>query len=85
MTCLGVLERGERGDDNEIGLKEEGVIEMSTTVLHSRTPLLRLNTYRILSAYCSSVMTNNGLILGFNKEPKGKCAGVHLVLLSSNI
>ena len=32
-TCLGVLERGERGDDNETGLKEGGVIEMSTTVL----------------------------------------------------
>ena len=36
MTCLGVLDRGERGNDNEIGLKEEGVIEMSTTVLHLR-------------------------------------------------
>ena len=34
MTCLGVLERGARGDDNETGLKEEGGIEMSTTVLH---------------------------------------------------
>ena len=29
MTCLGVLERGERGDGNETGLKEEGGIEMS--------------------------------------------------------
>ena len=28
-TCLGVLDRGERGDDNEIGLKEGGGIEMS--------------------------------------------------------
>ena len=36
MTCLGVLDRGERGDDNGTGLKERGVIEMSTTVLHSR-------------------------------------------------
>ena len=35
-TCLGVLERGERDNDNEIGLKEGGEIEMSTTVLHSR-------------------------------------------------
>ena len=34
MTCLGVLERGARGDGNETGLKEEGGIEMSTTVLH---------------------------------------------------
>ena len=36
MTCLGVLDRGERGDDNGTSLKEGGVIEMSTTVLHSR-------------------------------------------------
>ena len=35
-TCLGVLDRGERDKDNEIGLKEGGGIEMSTTVLHSR-------------------------------------------------
>ena len=35
-TCLGVLDRGERDRDNETALKEKGVIEMSTTVLHSR-------------------------------------------------
>ena len=35
-TCLGVLERGERDKNNETGLKEGRVIEMSTTVLHSR-------------------------------------------------
>ena len=35
MTCLGVLDRGDRDKDNETGLKEEGGIEMSTTVLHS--------------------------------------------------
>ena len=29
MTCLGVLERGERGDDNGTCLKEGGLIEMS--------------------------------------------------------
>jgi len=47
MTCLGVLERGERGDDNETSLKEIGVIEMSTTVLHSRAaPSLDLLTIR---------------------------------------
>ena len=53
-TCLGVLERGERDKGNEIGLKEGGGIEMSTTVLplrdarslrltvlHSRCSLLR--------------------------------------------
>ena len=39
MTCLGVLDRGERGDDNGTSLKEGGVIEMSTTVLHSRAAL----------------------------------------------
>ena len=36
MTCLGVLDRGDRGDDNETSLKEGGVIEMSTTVLPLR-------------------------------------------------
>ena len=41
MTCLGVLERRGREKDNEIGLKEEGGIKMSTTVLHSRCSLLR--------------------------------------------
>ena len=35
-TCLGVLDRGERDKDNAIGLKEGGVIKISTTVLHSR-------------------------------------------------
>ena len=39
MTCLGVLDRGERGDDIGTSLKEEGLIEMSTTVLHSRAAL----------------------------------------------
>ena len=33
-TCLGVLERGDRDKGSEIGLKEGGGIEMSTTVLH---------------------------------------------------
>ena len=33
MTCLGVLDRGERGNGNGTGLKERGLIEMSTTVL----------------------------------------------------
>ena len=35
-TCLGVLDTEYRDKNNEIGLKEGGVIEMSTTVLHSR-------------------------------------------------
>ena len=29
MTCLGVLDRGERGNDNETSLKEGGLVEMS--------------------------------------------------------
>ena len=33
MTCLGVLDRGEQGKENETGLKERGGIEMSTIVL----------------------------------------------------
>ena len=33
MTCLGVLDREEQDNDNETSLKEEGGIEMSTTVL----------------------------------------------------
>ena len=33
MTCLGVLDRGERGDGNGTSLKEGGLVEMSTTVL----------------------------------------------------
>ena len=32
-TCLGVLERRDRHNHNETGLKEGGGIEMSTTVL----------------------------------------------------
>ena len=32
-TCLGVLDRGERDNGNETGLKEGRGIEMSTTVL----------------------------------------------------
>ena len=35
-TCLGVLDRGNRGKDNETSLKERGRIEMSTTVLPLR-------------------------------------------------
>ena len=35
-TCLGVLDRRERGKDNETGLKEGGRIETSTTVLPLR-------------------------------------------------
>ena len=36
MTCLGVLDRGERGDDNGTSLKDGDLVEMSTTVLPLR-------------------------------------------------
>ena len=36
MTCLGVLDRGERDKGNATGLKEGGGIEMSATVLPLR-------------------------------------------------
>ena len=36
MTCLGVLDRGERDKYNATALKEGGVIEMSTTMLPLR-------------------------------------------------
>ena len=52
MTCLGVLDRGKRGDDNETSLKQGGVIEMSTTVLPLRDARsFALNTYH--SCYIS--------------------------------
>jgi len=35
-TCLGVLDKRKRGKDNATGLKEGGIMEMLTTVLHSR-------------------------------------------------
>ena len=35
-TCLGVLDREDRDNVNEIGLKEGGSIKIETTVLHSR-------------------------------------------------
>ena len=48
-TCLGVLERGERGKHNETGLKEGGGIQMSTTVLPLRDARsLRANTHLFL-------------------------------------
>ena len=46
MTCLGVLEKGDRDKYNETGLKEGRGIEMSTTVLPLRDA--RLNTYLLL-------------------------------------
>ena len=55
-TCLGVLNRGERENDNEIGLKEGRGIEIETTLLPLRDARsLRLNTYHsryFLIQYC---------------------------------
>ena len=52
MTCLGVLDRGERDKDNETGLKEREGVKMSTTVLPLRDARsLRLNTYNPLSHF----------------------------------
>jgi hypothetical protein len=36
MTCLGVLDRRDRGDDNETSLKEGEGTEIETTVLPLR-------------------------------------------------
>ena len=50
-TCLGVLDTGERDKDIETGLTEEGVIEMSTTVLHSRSAPSLCNVF-LLTSIC---------------------------------
>ena len=54
-TCLGVLERGDRDQDNETGLTEGGVIEMSTRVLSIRDALLHsrcsLSSLKILTRH----------------------------------
>ena len=60
MTCLGVLERGEQGDDNETGLKEGGVIKMSTTVLHSRAAPSLCIYLPVLEEASSTVNPNTG-------------------------
>ena len=58
MTCLGVLDRGERGNDTEKKLKEGGGIEILTTVLHyAMLALFAKNTYHISSF--SSVFKRN--------------------------
>ena len=41
-TCWVFYDVGEQGDVNETGLKEGGVVEMSTAVLHSRCSLSSL-------------------------------------------
>ena len=49
-TCLGVSDRGERDKNTETGLKEGVVVEISTTVLHSRAaPSLKYSLSYLLS------------------------------------
>ena len=66
MTCLGVLEREERGDDNETGLKEGEGIEMSNySAFHIRDCTRSLfaieYTYMLLSPE-----DNNSILLTIN-------------------
>ena len=42
MTCLGVLNRGEQGNDNETGLMEGEGIGIDNLQCSIRVPLLRL-------------------------------------------
>ena len=49
--------RGDRDKDNETGLKERGGIEMSTTVVHSRTaPSLLYFTYLLIFSFLGLVL-----------------------------
>ena len=59
-TCLGVLDRGEQGDDNETDLKEGGGIEMSSTVLsiYAMHALLRF-LYILLTVSISTYEINH--------------------------
>ena len=59
MTCLGVLERGERGNGNQTGLKEGGLIEMSTTVLHSRAALSHYFIFLIFEQNIFTIITTS--------------------------
>ena len=60
-TCLGVLDRGKRDKNNEIGLKEGRRIEMSTTVLsiYAMHALLRFCIY--LPSFCKTPQSFNKL------------------------
>ena len=64
MTCLGVLDRGKRGDDNETCLKEGGGIEMSTTVL-SIYAMPSLSSLEILTVFCKSMYDKITNLNGF--------------------
>jgi len=59
-TCLDILDRGERDNDNETGLKEGGGIEMSSTVLPLRDARsLRFEYLHPTSKKKCSIVFNN--------------------------
>ena len=62
-TCLGVLEREERDNDNETGLKEEGGIKMSTTVLPLRDARSLSLCIYLPSKSCSVLANSTNLTL----------------------
>ena len=64
MTCLGVLERGERGDDYGTSLKEGGGIEIETTVL-SIYAMPSLSSLEILTIFCKSMYNKITNLNGF--------------------
>ena len=71
-TCLGVLDRRERKKDNETGLKEEGGIEISTTVLFhirdARSHLPSLQDYNTTLHFTK--LRYRGIILFLKKLSK---------------
>ena len=68
---MGVLDRGEHGQDNETGLKEGGRIEMSTTVLplrDARSLSIELLTLTVFNFSNHSIVINFFLIDDFFNE-----------------
>ena len=69
MTCLGVLERGKRGKDNETSLKEGGSIEMSTTVLpYTRCSLSSLKNTHLSITILSIAFAISCFFLTFSRS-----------------
>ena len=66
-TCLGVLDRGDRDNDNETGSKEGGGIEIETTVLsiYAMHALLRFCIYLPLIKYWIDILS---LVLSCTNE-----------------
>ena len=55
MTCLGVLDRGERDKDKQTDLKERGGVKFLTTVL----PLRDARSFAFVFTYQLSCIENN--------------------------